>query len=119
MPVRTGVITATGRITQFFGANAPFNLSLYGFGTATVTLERRFPGEVATLTDRLLTEDEFALLAENGDQLVTEGAEDDGGWRITDTFTADVEAVVDCVGETEFALNCTAYTDGPIEYRLG
>lgn len=115
---RKGTITATGRIPLAFGANAPFNLSLFGFGTASVDLERRF-GDDAVAGDGLLTEDEFLILAENGDALVTEGPEDDGGWRIVESFTENTESVVDAYGETEFTLNCTSYTDGPIEYRLG
>jgi hypothetical protein len=116
--VRAGSINETGVVTASrFGANGPFNLSLEGFGTATVKLERRFPGDGED-TDRRLSEEGDVRVSEAGATRVSEGSID-GGFRPMASYTADQELVVTPAGPTEYQLNCTAFTSGPIEFRLG
>lgn len=129
MPVRTGSINASGAQAEadWFGATSDFNLSL-DFGVdavATIVLERRFAfdaGDVlANEGDRLLTEGGDLLLLESGDVLLADmpGGTSEAGFRPCDTFTADFEGIVEVAGPTEFRLNCTSFSAGPIEYRLG
>jgi len=66
---------------------AGFNMSLSGFGTATVVLQRSF---------------------DRGDT-----------WLNVESFSADTERRVDDPeAGIYYRLNCTAFTSGPIVYRL-
>jgi hypothetical protein len=124
--VRKGSINASGAVAgSMFGATHDFNLSLDfgGSANATVKLERRFNDATDTVAnegDRLMTIASDVLTTLAGEQLFTIGSADDGFRPVTSlSYTADVEAIIPVAGPTEFRLNCTTFSAGPIEYRLG
>jgi hypothetical protein len=118
---RQGVINGTGVVTASrIGVNQDLNVSLnFNGGTATVKLERRPQRQDATnLYDYLLTLDGDRLCTLGGDPIAALGGSSTGGFRAAESFTADSESIAEVAGDTEFQLNCTAYTSGPIEYQL-
>lgn len=81
-----GTFGATGNSNPFVTREG-FNLSLSGFGTATVVLQRSF--------------------------------DQGSNWRDVESFDADAEKRVDDPESgVYYRLNCSAYTSGPIAYRL-
>lgn len=120
MGYRSGVINAAGVVeASRIGANSDLNVSMnFNAGTATVKLNRRAQRQDASnMYDRLLTLAGATLTTLSGDQLTTLSSAS-GGFRAYKSYTADAETVEAVSGETEFELECTAYTSGPIEYQL-
>lgn len=92
--VVSGTFTATGASASrvFTG---PFNVSISGFGVATVALQRSFDGGTTFKT-------------------ITATSTGTPG-----TYTADAELVAECPeAGVHYRLLCTAYTSGTIAYRL-
>lgn len=101
----TGSFTATGqsaslipRVGQTYpGSQAPFNVSLAGTFVGTVQLERRFTEQGGST---------WHPLTALGTQIYV--------WSIPCSETAEEPQA-----GVEYRLNCTAYTSGTINYRMG
>ena len=82
-----GQFTAAGQVSSPVQLEGYFNVSVSGFGAATVGLERSFDGGTS--------------------------------WRTVESYTSNTDKVGH---EPEvgilYRLNATAYTSGPISYRL-